>query len=99
MAIEVIAPDAREIRAFDATSYTVHADGGLDVALTDGSVSPSLRRNGPTCGVAEVSHIAWLGGGYRLGSACPGQRPGPARLGHPVDTQRMGGLGATIQAT
>jgi hypothetical protein len=38
MTIEVIAPDAREIRAFDATSYTVHADGGLDVALTDGSV-------------------------------------------------------------
>ncbi len=38
MAIEVVAPDARGIRAFDATSYTVHADGGLDVALADGSV-------------------------------------------------------------
>ena len=36
--IEVVLPDAREIRAFDATSYTVHADGGLDVTLADGSV-------------------------------------------------------------
>jgi ATP-dependent Clp protease ATP-binding subunit ClpA len=38
MAIEVTAPDAQEIRPFDATSYTVHADGGLDVVLPDGSV-------------------------------------------------------------
>jgi hypothetical protein len=38
MAIEVIAPDAREIRTFDATSYTVHVDGSLAVVLTDGSV-------------------------------------------------------------
>jgi hypothetical protein len=38
MAIEVIAPDGREIRSFNATSYTVHADGGLVVALLDGSV-------------------------------------------------------------
>ena len=38
MAIEVVGPDAREIRAFDATSYTVHANGGLDVVLADGSV-------------------------------------------------------------
>ncbi len=38
MAIEVITPDAGAPLAFDATSYTVHADGGLDVALPDGSV-------------------------------------------------------------
>jgi hypothetical protein len=38
MSIEVISPDAREIRPFDAISYTVHADGGLEVALPDGSV-------------------------------------------------------------
>jgi hypothetical protein len=38
MAIEVVAPDAQEIRAFDATSYTVRADGGLAVALAVGSV-------------------------------------------------------------
>ena len=38
MPIEVIAPDAREIRSFDATSYTVRADGSLVVALPDSSV-------------------------------------------------------------
>lgn len=38
MYIEVIAPDVREIRTLDATSYTVDADGRLVVALTDGSL-------------------------------------------------------------
>jgi len=38
MAIEVLAPDAREGWTLDATSYTVHADGALDVVLPDGSV-------------------------------------------------------------
>jgi hypothetical protein len=38
MAIEAITPDAAAIRTFDATSYTVHGDGGLDVVLPNGSV-------------------------------------------------------------
>jgi hypothetical protein len=38
MAIEVVSLDGREIMPFDATSYTVHAHGGLEVALADGSV-------------------------------------------------------------
>lgn len=37
MAIEVVAPNAQE-QAFEPTSYTVHADGGLTVALADGFV-------------------------------------------------------------
>lgn len=38
VALEVVGPDTRETRTFNATSYTVHADGGLDVAPADGSV-------------------------------------------------------------
>jgi len=38
MAFEVVAPDSREIQAFEAASYTVHAEGGLDAALPDGSM-------------------------------------------------------------
>ena len=38
MPIDVIGPDARWVRPFDATSYTVNADGRLDVELADGSM-------------------------------------------------------------
>ena len=38
MTIEVIGPDAREVWTLEATSYTIHADSTLDVALGDGSV-------------------------------------------------------------
>lgn len=36
--IEVIAPDVKEIWTFEASSYTNHADGTLDVALANGSI-------------------------------------------------------------
>jgi hypothetical protein len=35
MLIDVLAPDARETWTLTATSYTVHADGRLVVALDD----------------------------------------------------------------
>jgi hypothetical protein len=37
MAIEVLAPDVREIWTFDCVAYTIHADGRLEVHLPDGT--------------------------------------------------------------
>jgi hypothetical protein len=38
MTIEVIAWNASEVWTIEATSYTNHADGTLDVALPDGTI-------------------------------------------------------------
>jgi hypothetical protein len=74
---------AREIRAFDAMSYTVHADGGLDVALADGSVVTfAVEDWADVCGVGDVPH--------NTGSRRSPNRPMPSlfadreRAGHAV---------------